>query len=164
MQEYTEEKAVNLAVTSTKVTGRVLYQALQKYMQHCKAKRQNKKVVKDTRIKGKQTVKQLIGQNQGVSSIPIGEAGIKDFERIAKKYGVDFAIVKDKNTKPYKYTTFFKARDADAIEKVLMEYSEKQIKKQKEKRPSVLEKLRKFKALVAGNHGREREKKKELVR
>ena len=37
---------------------------------------------------GKQTVKQLIGQNQGVSNIEITDPSIKEFEKIARKYGV----------------------------------------------------------------------------
>ena len=35
---------------------------------------------------GKQTVKQLIGQNQGVSNIEITDPSIKEFEKIARKY------------------------------------------------------------------------------
>ena len=44
---------------------------------------------------GKQSVKTLIRQGQGVSSIPLADEGLKDFQKIAKKYGVDFAVVKD---------------------------------------------------------------------
>ena len=40
---------------------------------------------------GKQSVKTLIRQGQGVSSIPLADEGLKDFQKIAKKYGVDFA-------------------------------------------------------------------------
>lgn len=37
-------------------------------------------------------MKQLIGQNQGVSNIEITDSNIKSFERVARKYGVDFAL------------------------------------------------------------------------
>ena len=106
----------------------------------------------------------MIGQNQGVSSLPVGETGIKDFERIAKKYGVDFAIVKDKTVTPMKYMVFFKARDADAIAQVLAEYTAKQVKKQSQNRPSILKVLKKFKELVANMPKKEHEKKKEKSR
>ena len=92
VNEEVADKTVRLAISTTKLTGRTLCRALSMYLRHCK----QKKALKDDHIKGKQTVKELIGQNQGVSSLPVGETGIKDFERIAKKYGVDFAIVKDK--------------------------------------------------------------------
>ena len=58
---------------------------------------------------GKQSIKTLIRQGQGVSSIPLADEGMKDFQKIARKYGVDFAIVKDKNQNPPIYTVFFKA-------------------------------------------------------
>ena len=65
---------------------------------------------------GKQTVKQLIGQNQGVSNIEITDPSIKEFEKIARKYGVDYAVKKDRSTSPPKYLIFFKGRDADALD------------------------------------------------
>lgn len=55
---------------------------------------------------GKQTVKQLIGQNQGVSNIEITDSNIKSFERVARKYGVDFAVKKDRSVSPPKYLVF----------------------------------------------------------
>ena len=55
---------------------------------------------------GKQSVKALIRQGQGVSSIPLADEGLKDFQKIAKKYGVDFAVVKDKEASPPVYTVF----------------------------------------------------------
>ena len=42
--------------------------------------------------KGKQTVKKLIGQDQGVSNIEVTDSSIRDFDRIARKYGVDYAV------------------------------------------------------------------------
>ena len=78
---------------------------------------------------GKQSVKTLIRQGQGVSSIPLADEGLKDFQKIAKKYGVDFAVVKDKNSEPPIYTIFFKAKDQDAITRILDDYAAKQIKK-----------------------------------
>ncbi len=56
---------------------------------------------------GKQTVKQLIGQNQGVSNIEITDPSIKEFEKIARKYGVDYAVKKDRSSSPPKYLIFF---------------------------------------------------------
>lgn len=68
---------------------------------------------------GKQSIKELIGQNQGVSSIPIEKTDLKGFEQVARKYGVDYAITKDQNVIPPKYTVFFKAKDADALTSAL---------------------------------------------
>ena len=71
---------------------------------------------------GKQSVKTLIRQGQGVSSIPLADEGLKDFQKIAKKYGVDFAVVKDKEASPPVYTVFFKAKDVDVMTAAFKEY------------------------------------------
>ena len=123
-------------------------------------------MAKDT-PRGKQSVKELVGQGQGVSSMDIGDSGIRDFKKIANKYGVDFAIVKDKDVDPPKYTVFFKARDADAITQVLKEYAAKQTKRKmaaEKERPSILQKLKKFKEKVASMPRKDKEKRKEMER
>ena len=91
--------------------------------------------------KGKQSVKQLVGQGHGVTNIEISDKNIKDFESTARKYGVDFAVVKDSTEQPPKHLVFFKARDTDAITAAFKEYSIKQMAKTSEK-PSLLGKLR----------------------
>ena len=110
------------------------------------------------------TVKTLIRQGQGVSSIPLADEGLKDFQKIAKKYGVDFAVVKDKEASPPVYTVFFKAKDTDAITRILQDYSAKQVKKPSVEKTSVLEKLKKFKEIVAAIPKKVAEKKKERSR
>ena len=108
--------------------------------------------------------KQLVGQNQGVTSIDIAELGLKDFKKYARKYGVDYAVVKDTSTTPTKYSIFFKARDADAIAGLMREYTAKRMKIKKQSRPSILAKLQNFKEIVAKMPGRAREKRKEQER
>ena len=93
-------------------------------------------------------MKQLIGQNQGVSTIESNDPEIKNFERIARKYGVDYAVKKVKTDGKPKYVIFFKARDADALTQAFTEYSRKTV--EKEKKPSVLKKLRDLSAVVKG--------------
>ena len=161
MQEEVENKTVNLAIKTTKVSVRVLYRGLKAFMNYQK----KKAIQKDESVKGKQSVKELIGQGQGVSSMPIGDSGVKDFKKICNKYGVDFAIVRDKATDPSQHTVFFKAKDADAITNVLKEYATKQMRKQQKKqRPSILEKLKKFKDIVAKTPKKEKERRKEQER
>lgn len=167
MQEEVENKTVNLAVKTTKVSLKLLIRALITYKRKLENKQRLKQVAKNTHTKGKQSVKELIGQDQGVSSMEIGDSGIRDFKKLANKYGVDFAIIKDKNETPPKYTVFFKARDADAITQVLKEYAAKQTRRKKsaeKERPSVLQKLKKFKEKVASMPRKSKEKRKEMER
>ena len=161
MQEEVESRTVTLIVSGSKFTGRMLKDAISKYLAHRKEKKLQK--TRDSPVKpcGKQTVKELVGQNQGVSNIEINDPDIKSFEKIARKYGVDYAIKKDRSTSPPKYLVFFKARDADALTAAFTEYSSNKVKQQE--RPSVLKKLAHFKEMVK-NAVVDRSKKKELER
>ena len=151
MQEEVENRTLTLIVSGTKFTGRLFKAAISKYMAHRREKKLEKQRSRDSPVtpKGKQTVKQLIGQNQGVSNIEINDPSIRDFERIARKYGVDYAVKKDRSASPPKYLIFFKARDADALTAAFTEYTGKKVKKaEKTERPSVLAKLAQFKELL----------------
>ena len=151
MQEEVENRTLTLVVNGTKFTGRLFKAAICKYLAHCKEKKLNKQRKREIPVKpqGKQTVKQLVGQNQGVSNIEITDPSIKEFEKIARKYGVDYAVKKDRSTSPPKYLIFFKGRDADALTAAFTEYTGKKVKKaEKTERPSVLAKLNQFKELV----------------
>ena len=161
MQEEVENRTLTLVVNGTKFTGRLFKAAICKYLAHCKEKKLNKQRKREIPVKpqGKQTVKQLVGQNQGVSSIDIANTGIRDFDRVAKKYGVDYAIKKDRSVSPPKYLVFFKARDADALTAAFNEYSAKQMNRSQ--KPSVLKQLSRFKELAAGISTKVRQKKLE---
>ena len=166
MQEEVENRTLTLVVSGTKFTGRLFKAAISKYMAHRREKKLEKQRGRDSPVtpKGKQTVKQLIGQNQGVSNIEINDPSIRDFERIARKYGVDYAVKKDRSASPPKYLIFFKARDADALTAAFTEYTGKKVKKaEKTERPSVLAKLAQFKELLK-NTVVDRSRRKELER
>ena len=166
MQEEVENRTLTLVVNGTKFSGRLLKAAVSKYMTHRREKKQEGQRNRDSPVipKGKQSVKQLIGQNQGVSNIEITDPSIKEFEKIARKYGVDYAVKKDRSSSPPKYLIFFKGRDADALTAAFTEYTSKKVKKaQKTERPSILEKLGKFKELLQ-NTVMDRHKRKELER
>ena len=66
MQEEVENRTLTLIVSGTKFTGRLFKAAISKYMAHRREKKLEKQRSRDSPVtpKGKQTVKQLIGQNQ----------------------------------------------------------------------------------------------------
>ena len=156
MQEEVENRAVNLAISTTKLTARTVISAIRKYLQHLEKAKASKGIVKPT---GKQSVKQLLGQNQGATNAEIDKSGIKDFERLAKKYGVDFAVRKDKSVDPPRYLVFVRSKDADALDAICKEHLAHSMTKNK--KPSVLKQLQKFKELVASIPKKIREKKQE---
>ena len=163
MQDEVESKTLTLIVSGTKFTGRLFKAAIMKYLAHLKEQKMQKQREKGAEVKpqGKQTVKQLIGQDQGVSNIEINDPTIKDFERIARKYGVDYAIKRDRSSDPPRFLVFFKSRDADALTAAFKEYAGEKVKKAS--RPSVLQRLAHFKELVK-NTVVNREKRRDLER
>ena len=144
MQEEIENRTVTLIISAVKLTARELKAGMDKYLSEKKSKAMEKARAAPEKPSGKQTVRQLIGQNQGVSNIEVTERNIKGFDRVARKYGVDYAIKKDKTGEIPRYLVFFKARDADALTAAFTEYTGKKAKA-KEK-PSVIQMLRALRA------------------
>jgi hypothetical protein len=142
MQEEVENRTVALAINTSKLTAGILKSAILKYLEAQKNKGRDSPKISH----GKQSVKDLAKQNQGMSNIEVTDKNIRSFERVAKKYGVDFAIKKDKTVSPPKYLVFFKGRDADAITAAFTEFTAKTMKTAA--RPSVLAQLKKFTELV----------------
>ena len=157
MQEEVENRTVNLAISTTKLTLRTIISCIRKYLQH--REKVKAKKGRDPAVHGKQSVKKLLGQNQGAANAEIEKEGIKDFERLAKKYGVDFAVRKDKTVDPPRYFVFVRAKDADALDAICKEHQARSMTK--DRKPSVLAQLSKFKNLVASVPKKIREKKQE---
>ena len=157
MQEEVENRTINLAISTTKLTGRSIVAGIRKYLQHREKVKARKG--KDTGVHGKQTVKQLLSQNQGATNVEIDKSGIRDFERLAKKYGVDFAVRKDKSVDPPRFIVFVRSKDADALDAICKEHQARAMTK--DKKPSVLAQLKKFKEMVAAIPKKVREKKQE---
>lgn len=137
MQDEINEKAIMLSIRTAKLTARVLQKAIRLLLIQMK-----KQMEKPSVRHGKQTLKQLMRQNAGVSNIEITEDNIKAFEHTAKEYGIDFALKKDVSAAPPRYLVFFKGRDADVLMSAFKEFSAKKLAQ--EKKPSVLKALSAF--------------------
>lgn len=134
-QEALEQAPHRYALKTTEVTGKFLLWACKKIVQHYKEK--------DFKIKGKQSVKQLLTKEQSVSRMPIHDTGIKDFQKSAKKYGLDFSIVKDHGNSP-QYTIFFKSKDIEVYQHIVEDLTKKQMQKKNiNKGEKILDKLQK---------------------
>ena len=159
MQEEVENRTVNLAISTTKLTARSLLNAFRAYMNHRRNVKAKKTYNMDTHIVGEQTIGQLLGQNQGATNIEIEKTEISGFKRILNKYGVDYAITKDKSQISPRYLVFFKARDSDALTAAFKEFSAETARKAE--RPSMLALLAKMKVLAASLPKKVYEKKQE---
>lgn len=140
MQDEINEKTIVLSIRGAKITARVLQQAIKAILAEVQKEFAKKQ---QTIPHGKQTLKQLMRQNAGVSNIEITGDNIKAFEHTAKKYGIDFALKKDVSEVPPRYLVFFKGRDADVLMSAFKEFSAKKLAQ--EQKPSLRKALSVFK-------------------
>ena len=151
MQEEFENRTVNLAISTTKLTGRTIIAGIRKYLQHR---------AKGPKLHhGKQSLKQLKAHGAALTNIEVTEANIGAFKPCAKKYGVDFAVRKDKSVDPPRFLVFVRSKDADALDAICKEHQARALTKNE--KPSVLAQLKKFKEIVAAIPKKVREKKQE---
>ena len=147
-------KTVALTFRAARLTKDVLAKAMRAYLESHK----KHKAVEEPKH-GKMKLTELVGQGQGASSIEVTDNNIRAFEKIAKKYNVDFAVKKDKTMNPPKYMVFFKAKDTDVLSQAFKEFV-KVNEKQKAK-VSVRHKIKNFAKQVAQNKNRERTRDKQ---
>ena len=154
MQEEVTQRTIALCVEATKLSAGMLQQAMKKVLDEMQ------KGVTGHKTKlhhGKQTLRQLMKHNTGVSNIEITDRNIRAFSATAKKYGIDFALKKDTSGEIPRYLVFFKGRDADVITAAFREFSAKNL--EKEKKPSIRKELAQARHQAKAQH-RQREKVK----
>jgi len=149
VEEDVSRRTIAVSVNTGKLTGRVLAHAVQAVAQ---------KIRKEARAHqtphGRQSVKQLMSHGAATNSIEIAGAP-RDFDRVARKWNVDYAFYK---TGPEKYLLFFKAGQADAITACFSEYSRRVLDKGKDRRTPIREQLKRAAERVLKQPQRERVK------
>ena len=151
MQEQIYRESIAITVKASKLTALTLAKVLK-----AAGKWIAKKYNEAQTPHGEQSVKKLMNHNVPTSTIPIeGDKGL--FEKVARKWNVDYALHKiDKN----KYLLLFKSGQADAITAAFSEYSNLVVKRARDKRPPVMDEMRR----AAERAERERPERKERKR
>lgn len=103
---------------------------------------------------GKQSVKQLLRHGGEASAIDL-PGNVRDFDRVARRWGVDYAI---KRVEKGKYLLLFKAKQADAITGCFSEYSRRMLNRGRERRVPMREQLKRAQALAQQQPQQKREK------
>ena len=133
MQEQVDRESIAVVVKASKLTAKGLARLLGKLARGIKNHHQVNQAPH-----GKQSIKKLMNHNVPTSSIEIsGDNGL--FDRVARKYNVDYAFHK---TGPKKYLLLFKSGQADAITAAFSEYSKRVVKRAKDTRRPVMEQFR----------------------
>lgn len=156
MQEEVENRSVNLAVSTIKLTARTLARAFNAYLRHRKEVKYRKGIKTKTE---KKTVASLMKESNQLSNIEISDTDIAGFEKFAKKHRIDYQIKMDDLVSPPKYLVFFKAENGKDMTKAFREYIASVM--QKEKKPSVLKQLNQMKEKVKSIPKKVRNKDKE---
>lgn len=154
MQEDIERRTIAISINAAKLTGRTFAEALAAVVR--KIQQEHRKAQAP---QGRQSVKKLMNHRVSTNALPL-DGETKLFDRVARKYNVDYAFHK---TGPNRYLLFFKAGQADAITAAFSEYTKLVMGRGKSKQTSILAQLRKF-ADVARSKPRVHERKREATR
>ena len=155
MQEETNEKTIALYIKTGKLTAQQLQKAMKALLAQMKKQHDKQKIPH-----GKQTLKQLMKQNAGVSNIEITDQNIKAFDPIARKSGLDYNVKKIENGKPPTYLVSFKGKDIDVMTEAFREFTAKKLGR--DKKPSIRKLLSTLKDKAAAlNAQRDKVKKKD---
>ena len=154
IDEDVSRRTISLSIRTGKLTARTLAYALRAV---------GRKIQKEHRAHqtphGRQSVKQLMSHGAATNSIELTGAP-KDFDRVARRWGVDYAFYK---TGPDKYLLFFKSGQADAITACFSEYSRRVMKRSKSRRVPIREQLKRAAAELARQPSHKKERAREAV-
>ena len=163
MQEEMNEKTVSLIIRGTKVTAVVLKDAMKMFLRQTSNRESNGRDGKGTSEKqkqvsqtGKTSLRKMMKEGSELSNIEISDENIKSFEKIARKYSMQFSLMKDKSRDPPRYLVFFKARDVDVMQAAFREYTGTTLNRKT--RPSIRKKLQNVIAQQRKAKHRERER------
>lgn len=119
-----------------------------------------KEVVKSRLMKlDSMHIKSLQQSGAQLTNIVVTDNNIKSFDRVARKYGVDYSLKKAEKEGKTEYLVFFKAKDVDVMTAAFKEYTGVSLKK--EQRQSIRKKLEQAKERVAKHREITKEKTKD---
>ncbi len=154
MHEEVNQKVISLCIRTSKLTANVLAKAIKMFLDDQKRRA-------NAPVHGRQTFRQLMEQNAGATSIEVDSSNIRAFDRVARRYNIDYAVRRDRTSDPPKYFVFFKARDQDTMTMAFREFVARNERRQN--RPSFRQTLKKFVDLsmnLAKNMERERNRQR----
>lgn len=171
MQEEVTNRTVTFVVQTARLSADVMRRMMEKYLNSVEQNRRSKKARKQQEKlekkreprQGRIKVKELAKQNAGMDNFEIANKELKRFERYARKYGINYAVKKDKSKDPPVYLVFFKGRDRGAIEAAFRDFTGAQLKKKNKGRVGIRKKLALYRATVK-KQKQSKDRKRQQVR
>ncbi len=153
VDEDISRRTIAVSIRASKLTARGLAYALAAV---------GRKIAKEHRKTqtphGKQSVKKLMAHSAAANSIEL-TGDTKLFDRVARKWNVDYAFYK---TGPDKYLLFFKSGQADAMTACFSEYSRKVLNKTKSRRIPIRDQLKRATEQLSREQPRPKERVQEV--
>ena len=165
MQEEVNDKTIALCVRTGRMTASVLRQAMMMVLRERYYRSRygvNRKSDPEVTVHGKKSIKELMSEGSEITNIEITDNNIKSFEKVARKYSIDYSLKKDSSMDPPRYMVFFRAKDVDVMTAAFREYTG--ISMNKEEKKSVSQKLQKALDRTKNISQRERDRTKLLSR
>ena len=135
VDEDISRRSIAITVKTAKLSARALAYVLASV---------GKKLSKHEPPHGKMSVKNLMSHGTAASSIELsGDTAL--FDRVARKWNVDYAFYK---TEPNKYLLFFKSNQADAMTACFAEYSKKVLRREKAEKLPIREQITRAKDAI----------------
>lgn len=148
IEEDASRRTIALSVKAGKLTARTLAVALAALGRKIQKARREAQTPH-----GKQSVKKLMAHGAATNSIEV--AAPRQFDRVARKWNVDYAF---HQTGPGNYLLFFKAGQADTMTACFAEYSKAVLQKNKTRRAPIRDQLKRAAELVRQQPKRKRAK------
>lgn len=152
MQEEVDEKTMALIVNSSKMTAQTLKGVLAKFVSSMDEKnrireselrtekrerkareeqkrgsqkeaRKAEKAEQAASRPGRMSLKEMTRSGSQLSNIEITDKNIKSFEKVARKYGIQYSLKKDRSSEKPRYIVFFRAKDVDVMTAAFKEYT-----------------------------------------
>ena len=150
VDEDISRRSIAVTVKTAKLSARALAYVLASV---------GRKLSKHEPPHGKMTVKKLMSHGTAASSIELsGDTAL--FDRVARKWNVDYAFYK---TEPGKYLLFFKSNQADVMTACFAEYSKKVLKREKSEKLPIRQQIEKAREAISKKE-RQRVKEREHER
>lgn len=162
MQEELNSRTMTLIIETGRLTTSVLQKAIRESLQISKKMIGN---VKEHRATGKQSLSSLKSQGVSLSNVEVTKDNIKSFDTVAKKYRIDYALMKQNGSDPPRFYVFFKGGDAELLDAAFREYAKKEFQlDEKGSVKDVLETIDKERCERAPKKVRSREKTKKKAK
>ncbi|MBR3245772.1 MAG: PcfB family protein [Parasporobacterium sp.] len=159
MQEEISQRTVAIMIRGAEFSADTLQKSIKAVLNH--AKNKVKKSV-NAEHKGRQSLRSLQKEKTSLSTVELNRQNLSGFERIARKYGIEYSLVKDKTSEVPNYILFFKGKDEAVMNTAFREYAKK--KHGIEAKESIRESLKEIQAHPEKYQKKQKTKTKQKVK